>query len=167
MANREFDVPRYSSNRPYGDRDYGWPGRARYEGVTPDYPEFPRARPDRREWSSTEGWRVPGPHSGRGPRGYQRSDERICEEINERLTAHSRIDATDIECRVQDGEVVLSGYVDSRAARRAAEDLADDVYGVRDVRNQLRVRTHAGDEGVGRTSVLGITETQLPQGRPR
>ena len=98
-------------------------------------------RPDPREWSSTEGWRVPGPHAGRGPKGYQRSDERIRDEINERLTAHGLIDATDVECRVQDGAVMLTGFVDSRAAKRAAEDLAETVYGVRDVYNQLRIRS--------------------------
>lgn len=143
------------SDRPYGDREYV----PRYERVSPVYPDD-RGRPGAREWSSTEGWRVPGPHAGRGPKGYQRADERICDEINERLTAHGLIDASDVECRVQNGEVVLSGFVDSRAAKRAAGDLAENVYGVRDVHNQLRVRTHASDEGVGRTNVLGITEAQ-------
>jgi hypothetical protein len=120
-----------------------------------------RERSGAREWSSVEGWRVPGPHTGRGPRGYQRADERIRDEINERLTAHGLIDATDVECRVVNGEATLIGFVDSRAAKRAAADLAEDVYGVREVHNELRVRSHADDTGVGRTSVLGLTEAQL------
>ena len=163
MADRYAGDPRSSSDRPFGDRDCGWPS-PRDERVTPDHPDddrrgrSPGAGGAPREWSSTEGWRVPGPHAGRGPKGYQRPDERICDEINERLTAHGLIDASEVDCRVHDGEVVLTGYVDSRAAKRAAEDLAEDVYGVRDVHNQLRVRTHAADTGVGRTSVLGITE---------
>jgi len=33
-------------------------------------------------------WESPGPHSGRGPQGYRRSDERIHEEVCDRLTAH-------------------------------------------------------------------------------
>ena len=161
---------RFSSERPYGDGDYGWGETPRYERVSPVYPEYDRdsyggpygrERHGSREWSSTEGWRVPGPHAGRGPKGYQRSDERIREEINERLTAHGLIDATDIECRVQKGEVVLTGFVDSRAQKRAAEDVAEDVYGVRDVHNQLRIRSHASQDGVGRTSVLGITESRV------
>ena len=156
-----------SPERPYGDGEYGWHERPRYERVSPpDYPDYSRrtyAGPYGREryaseWSRADGWQVPGPYVGRGPRDYQRSDERICEEINERLTAHGLIDATDIECRVQNGEVTLTGFVDSRAAKRAAEDLAESVSGVRDVHNQLRVRSQADDEGVGRTSVLGITE---------
>ena len=93
--------------------------------------------------------------------GGASGSERIGDEINERLTAHGLIDATDVECRVVNGEVTLVGFVDSRAAKRAAGDLAEDVYGVREVHNELRVRTHADDKGVGRTSVLGLTEAEL------
>ena len=185
----------YSSDREYGDGGYGWrspresAGDARVvygrdDRPVPDYAPYTeygrrpsgRERFGAREWSSTEGWRVPGPHAGRGPRGYQRSDERIREELNDRLTAHGHIDATDIECRVVNGEVTLTGFVDSRAAKRAAEDIADDLYGVREVHNQLRVRSLSSGDGVGRTSVLGLTEAQTanPQtatavepGRPR
>jgi hypothetical protein len=101
-----------------------------------------------------------GPYVGRGPRGYQRSDERIREELHERLTAHGHVDATDIECQVQNGEVTLTGYVNSRAEKHEAEDVANDIAGVHDVHNRLRIRTHAGEEGVGRTSVLGLTESE-------
>jgi len=113
-----------------------------------------------REWRSSETWRVPGPYTGRGPKGYQRSDDRIREDVSDRLTAHGEIDASDIEVRIQAAEVTLTGFVDSRAAKRAAEDLAEDVPGVREVHNQLRVRSHAEDAGVGRTSVLGLTERE-------
>jgi hypothetical protein len=167
----------YAGGTGYRDRPAGSDIEySEYERETYGGP-YPRGRDGAREWSSTEGWRVPGPHAGRGPRGYQRSDERIREEINERLTAHGLIDATDIECRVADGEVTLTGHVDSRAAKRAAEDVVEDIYGVREVHNQLRVRPHATNDGVGRTSVLGLTEAQLQtthppessagQGRPR
>lgn len=115
---------------------------------------------DAREWRSSETWRVPGPFTGRGPKGYQRSDERIREDLSDRLTAHGRVDASDIEVRIQGGEVTLMGFVDSRDAKRLAEDIAEDVPGVREVHNQLRVRTHADDTGVGRTSVLGLTERE-------
>ena len=194
----------YGSERPYGDRGYGWqqdqnraagwremperdrgwrdqsPAPSSYARMSqghhlePDNSgqfepgshtlggSYARERVGAREWSGVEGWRVPGPHAGRGPRGYQRSDERIHDEINERLTAHGLIDASDVECRVTAGEVTLTGFVDSRAAKRAAEDLAEDIYGVREVHNQIRVRSHAdAGGGVGRTSVLGLTEAQL------
>jgi osmotically-inducible protein OsmY len=149
-----------ASYTPYSnDATYTEYGRQTYGGP------YGRERYGAREWSSTEGWRVPGPHAGRGPRGYQRSDDRIREELNDRLTAHGHIDATDIECRVVNGEVTLTGFVDSRAAKRAAEDIADDLYGVREVHNQLRIRSHSS-EGVGRTSVLGLTEAQAETAHP-
>jgi hypothetical protein len=79
-------------------------------------------------------------HRGRGPRGYRRSDARILEDINERLTDDPRLDASGIEVAVDGGEVTLSGTVDSREARRRAEDLAESVSGVAYVMNRLRPR---------------------------
>jgi hypothetical protein len=86
--------------------------------------------------------------AGRGPRGYRRSDVWINEEINEALTRHPDIDATDIEVRVENGEVALTGNVDDKYAKRLAEDIAEACPGVTDVRNQLRVgRGRSGDSG--------------------
>ena len=89
-------------------------------------------------------WSNPGEsakHAGRGPRNYKRPDESIMEEINRELTYHAKIDATDIDVAVQDGEVTLTGTVESREVRRLAEDAADSVSGVRNVYNRLRVRS--------------------------
>lgn len=162
-SSMDRDRDRYSRDRDYqpgpafqayarGSQEFGHEGygSARAYESTRDFDRGTR---------SPESWRVPGPHAGRGPRGYQRSDERIREEVNDRLTAHGQVDASDIEVRVQNGEVTLTGFVDSRAAKRAAEDCAEDVPGAREVHNQIRLRTHAEEgTGVGRTSVLGITE---------
>ncbi|MEW5917359.1 MAG: BON domain-containing protein, partial [Gemmatimonadota bacterium] len=79
-------------------------------------------------------------HMGRGPRNYKRSEDRIREEINERLTRHPEIDASDVDVRIEDNTVVLSGVVEDRKAKRLAEDIAEDVWGVEDVRNELKVR---------------------------
>jgi hypothetical protein len=92
-------------------------------------------------------WRNPGPYQGVGPRGYQRSDERIREDICERLTWHGQLDASDVELDVNSGEVTLRGTVDSRWAKREAEDLADSVAGVREVHNQLRVKDQRAGMG--------------------
>ena len=78
-------------------------------------------------------------YRGRGPKNYQRSDERIREEICERLTMDHDVDATEIEVEVQGGVVTLNGSVNERHAKRLAEDLADSVRGVKDVQNNLRV----------------------------
>lgn len=82
-------------------------------------------------------------YRGRGPKGYVRSDERIRELISERLAEHDAIDATDIDVVVSNGEVTLTGTIDSRRNKRLAEDVADSVLGVRDVHNQLRVQPTA------------------------
>lgn len=85
-----------------------------------------------------------GPFSGRGPRGYQRSDERIREDVCELLTRHGQIDATSMEVEVHQGTVILRGMSDSGRTRRLTEELVEDVPGVRDVENQLRVNQRTG-----------------------
>jgi osmotically-inducible protein OsmY len=76
---------------------------------------------------------------GRGPRGYQRSDERIHEEVCESLTDDDHVDASDIEVSVKDGEVTLKGTVHSRDEKRRAEDVIENLPGVKDVHNSLQV----------------------------
>lgn len=85
-----------------------------------------------------------GNYAGRGPKNYKRPDERIAEDINDRLTGHPDLDAADIEVRVSDGLVTLTGRVDTRQSKRLAEDLAESVSGVQDISNQLRT----GQEGL-------------------
>ena len=68
-----------------------------------------------------------GMYAGRGPRGYRHSDERIREDVNERLTDDWRVDAIDIEVSVDNGVVTLAGRVGSRAEKRRAEDIAESV----------------------------------------
>ncbi|NUP05291.1 MAG: BON domain-containing protein [Polyangiaceae bacterium] len=80
-----------------------------------------------------------GGFRGRGPRAYRRSDERIREEVCDLLTDDDRIDASDIDVTVMDGEVVLSGNVSERPMKHWAEELTSRVRGVADVVNQLRI----------------------------
>lgn len=114
--------------------DWGSPGSEPGSRPTPW-----RGQYDGDQEEMAEPWSVPGPHAGHGPRGYRRSDERICEEVCERLTRHGNVDAREIDVSVTDGEVTLSGRVDSRWAKREAESVAEQVPGVRDVHNRLRV----------------------------
>ncbi len=88
--------------------------------------------------------------AGRGPKGYRRSDERIQEEINDLLTEHDELDASDIEVTVRDGVATLTGSVESRQAKRLAGDLAEGSRGVRDVMNQIRVADRRQDRASGR-----------------
>ncbi len=88
--------------------------------------------------------RSEGEHRGRGPSGYRRSDERIREDVNDRLSDDSWIDASHIEVQVSNGEVTLNGTVHDRRDKRHAEDLAERVSGVSHVQNNLRVKSPTG-----------------------
>ncbi|MCD2178134.1 BON domain-containing protein [Rhizobium sp. C1] len=81
-----------------------------------------------------------GEFRGKGPRGYQRADERIEEDVNDRLSDDHHLDASDIEVSVKASEVTLTGEVNSRADKRRAEDCVESVSGVTNVQNNLRVR---------------------------
>lgn len=98
-----------------------------------------------------------GPYRGRGPRNYVRSDERIRDDINDRLTDDPDVDASDVEVAVRDREVTLSGTVDSRFEKRRAEDIAESVSGVTHVQNNLRVGRNSG--AVGPIGAAGSTTT--------
>jgi hypothetical protein len=78
-------------------------------------------------------------HAGKGPKGYKRSDDRIHDELCERLTQHPLIDASTIDVAVKSGEVTLTGEVTDRRMKHMAEDVADQVSGVREIHNQLRI----------------------------
>jgi hypothetical protein len=110
-------------------------------------------------WTYTETWIFTGPFTGRGPRGYQRSDDRLWEDVCECLTQLGRLDASEIDVKVNNGEVTLTGTVSSREEKRMAEDAVDSVPGVQDVRNELRVSTN-GQRGAERMSG---TSSQQPQ----
>ena len=79
-------------------------------------------------------------HAGRGPKGYVRTDERIREDVCDRLSWDDEVDATDITVRVQNGEVTLEGSVETRHMKRLAADIAEGVAGVVDVYNTVRVK---------------------------
>lgn len=101
-----------------------------------------REHPGRREEMRARGARGDGKFRGRGPRNYRRSDERVREEVCDRLTDNEWLDASDVEVNVVAGEVMLTGTVDSRYAKRLAENIAESVVGVANVQNNLRVHSY-------------------------
>jgi hypothetical protein len=143
MYGREGRDDRWDRNRSWtGERGPGRVDRTDFMGRERDAEE---GRGDRaeasasRDWMGFSGWMPRGPYTGRGPRGYQRSDDRIREDVCERFSQHGMLDATDVDIIVVTGEVTLRGSVPSRWAKREAEDLTESVSGVRDVHNELRV----------------------------
>jgi osmotically-inducible protein OsmY len=97
-----------------------------------------------------------GEHRGRGPSGYRRSDERIREDVNDRLSDDSWLDASGIEVAVHSGEVTLTGMVHDRRDKRHAEDLVEHVSGVQHVQNNLRLKTTSGSLA---TTAMGQAHT--------
>jgi hypothetical protein len=88
--------------------------------------------------------RSQGPHQGRGPQGWRRSDERVREEICERLTDDVLIDARGIEVEVREGVVTLSGEAVRPSDPTLASQIAHEVSGVKDVRVELTVKPRDG-----------------------
>jgi hypothetical protein len=75
------------------------------------------------------------------PRDHRRAamDRRIWAEVEERLARDRRVDASDVEVRVEAGVVFLNGTARTREGKRRIEQMAD-TDGVVDVVNSLRVR---------------------------
>ncbi|MCL2723482.1 MAG: BON domain-containing protein [Polyangiaceae bacterium] len=69
------------------------------------------------------------------------SDQHIREEICERLARDPEIDDRGIEVFVMGGEAILDGFVFDLRTRYLAEDVLEDVSGVRSVRNRLQVHS--------------------------
>ena len=80
------------------------------------------------------------PRFGKGPKGYKRSDERIKEDVSDRISQMGNVDASDVEIEVKGGEVTLTGSVPSRTMKWQLENLVESVGGVTDVNNQLRIK---------------------------
>lgn len=80
---------------------------------------------------------------GLAPAGYRRSDQRISDDLHQRLTEDPWVDARAVELDVQDGHVTLRGEVDERAMKHRCEDIAAVCPGVTGISNGIRVRARA------------------------
>ena len=148
---------------PYGG-DYRGYGREGYRG-SEDRGLLDRAGDEVASWFGDKGAEHrrdrDRSHRGRGPRGYARSDERIREDVSDRLTDDHHLDASEIEVSVSvsDREVTLNGMVEDRFAKHHAEDIADSVSGVEHVQNNLRVSTRTGTHRTTAGAAGGTTRT--------
>ncbi|MCE6961669.1 BON domain-containing protein [Cereibacter sphaeroides] len=149
------DRDRFGQGYGQGNRGYGqgYGERRGSGGYGGERGFMERAADEVMSWMGDEdaSRRREADHRGKGPRGYQRSDERIRDEVNDRLSDDWRVDASDIEVSISNGEITLSGEVASKMEKRRAEDCADSVSGVRHVQNNLRVRDPASRSASGQT----------------
>jgi osmotically-inducible protein OsmY len=141
---RDWDSNRGTSQHGYGrggyrgdndrNNDRGWWDKTKDEVSSwfgDDEAERRRQMDNRQE----------GQHRGKGPKGYTRSDDRIKEDINDKLSDDSTVDASDIDVSVNNCEVTLTGTVGNRWEKRRAEDVVESVSGVKHVENRLRVNS--------------------------
>lgn len=180
-------VDRGTGGRIYGEREYGarnyrdpresstssWHRGMYYgEGARPDGRNYgERERERSRTWgtssdqtydqgryaSSQYDANMGQRRSGRGPKGYKRTDDRIREDVCDRLSQQYDVDATEVEVTVSNGEVTLTGTVSDRDQKFRIEHIADSVGGVSEVHNQVRVR---------RDSAAQSNQTQTSQTAP-
>jgi hypothetical protein len=125
------DWPEQSAWRsPYRD-DYRAPYRSRDRWFSGGYDE-----------GRVSTYRPPdtGPRYPRGPKGYERSDDRIREDVSDRLMYRDDIDSSEVSVAVAAGKVTLDGTVPERRMKHAIEDIAESCGGVKDVDNRIRVQ---------------------------
>ncbi|MCI3207849.1 MULTISPECIES: BON domain-containing protein [Pandoraea] len=151
--------------RDYGrdyDRDYGSgvsqggaqqqrygtgePGQGRWQG---------RQDAGQRGYGDYGGYGPYGGNSGgpsmdmrhrQGPKGYSRTDERIREDVCERLCMAHQLEVQEVSVQVKDGHVELQGHVPQRWMKHVIEDVAEQCFGVQDVENRIRTQS-SGSQG--------------------
>jgi hypothetical protein len=79
-------------------------------------------------------------YRGKGPKGYARKDESILEDACETLFRSPTVDASEIQVEVIAGCIYLRGLVDNRAIKKEIERLVEDLPGVRNIQNEIKVR---------------------------
>ena len=145
--------------------DYGGDGYDQVVAGQPGTAEFGAAAygaATREFGGHAQGGRDYGGRDYRGiaPTNYTRSDERILEDVNERLTEAHDLDASGITVEVDGGVATLSGKVPQRWMKHRAEDLADACIGVSDVRNHIQV----GDAAASATSTRATNTRSTTSG---
>ena len=111
----------------YGDGPDGGRQQAAPDATAGAAPEKPRAL-------------KPAPRYPPGPKGYQRSDQRMREDICDHLMRTGHIDSSDVTVEVSGAKVQLDGSVPARWMRHAIENLADVCPGVQDIENRISVK---------------------------
>ena len=131
--NRNWNDDQYSSRQ--NDYRQGRNERSWWDKTKDEVSSWFNDDDDRRQQHERSG----AGHRGKGPKEYRRSDNRILEDVCDRLYEDSYVDASNVEVKVENGEVTLNGTIENRNERRRAEDVIESVSGVTHVQNNLRV----------------------------
>jgi BON domain len=163
------DQPRYFGTGYYGEGTSafgGGFGEERWRGQPASYGRFGEAEHGSRFYGGGSEYERGGQRPGlvrrlfgTGPKGYQRSDERLREDISERLMQAGNIDSSEVTVMVAGAKVTLEGTVPNRNMKHAIEDLVDACPGVQDIDNRIRVDRNAGSYAGGTTSGTGTASS--------
>ncbi|CAG0958268.1 hypothetical protein PHYC_00586 [Phycisphaerales bacterium] len=139
-------------------------------GGYPDYSQESRQRGGMARFgtigdrSSQETWgRSAQRRRGTAPKGYKRSDDRIQEDVCERIMDDG-IDAGEVDVKVKEAVVVLTGEVEDRRDKHRIEQIAAEVSGVQDVENQVRIKK--ADSSRSERSSTGASGNAQSSGSP-
>ena len=149
-TNRSWGEDRSSRNHSYGQEGLGGYGdftQGGYGESQGAHAQSGHGRGGSRFGGRDFREREAGGHRGRGPKDYVRPDERIRDDIIDRLTDDEEVDASEILLMVEGGVVTLTGNVPERRMKHRAEDIAAEATGVRELRNELRVDNGAASFG--------------------
>jgi osmotically-inducible protein OsmY len=168
---------RGEQQRPYESQSFDQPYPQGFQS------EFGSSQGASRYGSGRQGSSESGSHRGKGPKGYTRSDDRLKEVICEKLTDDPMIDASEINVEVTSQIVKLTGTVEDRSTKYEVEELIERCGGVKDIDNQLRVRSGSSQRsqwgsqgstesaggsygsGTSQTSGTGTSQTTSQSGR--
>jgi hypothetical protein len=158
------DEPPPASEAPAPDDDWGDVQVGRWSRPTSQGAPT-RWERDEGAWGGTARWRYGegsgveaetaggaaprGRFVGVGPKGYRRSDERIRDDVCDRLTCDPDVDPSGVTVVVAEAEVTLEGPVDSAWARHRIRSCAEATVGVRGVHDRMHVapaRPRHGDD---------------------
>jgi osmotically-inducible protein OsmY len=152
----EYNISNDRGRRVYNDEYGNYGSSGGYANMSDDNREWDRQRRTKDWWDRTKGkissrfdrddnehrndTDYSGGHRGKGPSDYRRSQDRIREDVCDRLTDDDRIDARNVHIHIDNDDVViLSGTVNSKEEKRRAEDVVESISGVKNVENRLHV----------------------------
>ena len=101
--------------------------------------------------------------AGRPSRSYRRPDDRILDDVHQRL-AMCGVDADEVEIEVSNGIVTLSGRVPRRLEKRIIEEVTEQVFGVQEVQNHLRLARRVEDRSSAEGATAGNGEGSTYRG---
>lgn len=125
--------PSFGGMGYFGNSDGGGQSFNGAQRLYPGDPSF-RAHPTREVHFPQIGM------ASRMPKNYRRPDERVLDNVCERLAMHPGVDVFDVTVHIEAGVIRLGGTVKDRYERRLVEKITEGVWGVRDIENGVRFR---------------------------